>query len=37
MFFDNTTSAKTSAAIARAHAERGKIIPELIRWALNKN
>lgn len=37
MFFDNTTNPKTRAAIARAHRERGKIIPELIRWMLNKN
>jgi hypothetical protein len=32
MFFDNTTDPRTRAAIERAHAERGKILPEL--WAL---
>ena len=37
MFFDNTTSAQTRNAIARAHEERGKIIGEFIRWVLNKN
>ena len=37
MFFDNTTDPKARKAITRAHEERGKIIGELIRWALNKN
>jgi hypothetical protein len=29
MFFDNTTRSDTRHAIARAHAERGKIIGEV--------
>ena len=29
MFFDNTTNPRTRAAIARAHAERGKILGEV--------
>jgi hypothetical protein len=29
MFFDNTTDRRTRAAIARAHAERGKILGEV--------
>lgn len=29
MFFDNTTSPAARTAIARAHAERGKILGEV--------
>lgn len=29
MFFDNTTNRQTREAIARAHAERGKILGEV--------
>lgn len=32
MFFDNSTRTDTRTAIARAHAERGKIIGEVLRF-----
>lgn len=32
MIFDNTTNRAAQTAIARAHAERGKILGELWGW-----
>ena len=36
MFFDNTTDRSTRCAIARAHAERGKILGEVWKFVTGR-